>query len=398
MKEEIFESSSSNSSSSSSASITSKNSSNSSNNSNSNTFMSKNITADSNLSVIASLEIFNNRIYFNDDNNRNDNMTNHDTNITMINENPNIKYSNLKKELESLDNDLKELLSTSSKPDDASLWAMLQAETARLRDRAEGIASHKGFQVYEKATLSSLEKIEEASKKIASSSSSSSSSSSTTTTTTPTTASSPSIKEPSISLSSLDQRMFTIETMLGYSSSVLESSTSLSSPAPGVDMTINGRGLAIPLINTIAKIENKLKLITSQSSSQESLIKKCEALKIELDSVNSIISTSSSSSSSSAAAATNLFNVAKSVDDLYEKAQIIEGISPDLPKILNRLQYLEQLSSLSSSFDKRVDAMKGEIDNIRTLLNNNNDSIAIMKTSLSEQMSALADACKKLKK
>jgi hypothetical protein len=162
-------------------------------------------------------------------------------------------------------------------------------------------------------------------------------------------------------------------------------------------MTINGRGLAIPLIDTIAKIENKLKLITSQSSSQESLIKKCEALKIELDSVNSIISTSSSSSSSSSAA-TNLFNVAKSVDDLYEKAQIIEGISPDLPKILNRLQYLEQLSSLSSSFDKRVDTMKGEIDNIRTLLNTNNDSITIMKTNLSEQMSALADACKKLKK
>jgi hypothetical protein len=262
---------------------------------------------------------------------------------------------------------------------------MLQAETTRLRDRAEGIASHKGFQLYEKATLSSLEKIEEASKKITSSSS---------TTTTTTTASSPSIKEPSISLSSLDQRMFTIETMLGYSSSVLESSTSLSSPAPGVDMTINGRGLAIPLIDTIAKIENKLKLITSQSSSQESLIKKCEALKIELDSVNSIISTSSSSSS----AATNLFNVAKSVDDLYEKAQIIEGISPDLPKILNRLQYLEQLSSLSSSFDKRVDTMKGEIDNIRTLLNTNNDSITIMKSNLSEQMSALADACKKLKK
>ena len=131
---------------------------------------------------------------------------------------------------------------------------------------------------------------------------------------------------------------------------------------------------------------------------QESLIKKCEALKIELDSVNSIISTSSSSSSSSSsAAATNLFNVAKSVDDLYEKAQIIEGISPDLPKILNRLQYLEQLSSLSSSFDKRVDTMKGEIDNIRTLLNTNNESITIMKTSLSEQMLALADACKKLK-
>ena len=387
MKEEIFESSSS-----STATTNNKNYSNSSinsnSNSNSNTFISKNITVDSNLSVMASLEIFNNRIYFNDDNNRNDSMTNNDTNITMINENPNIKYRNLKKELESLDNDLKELLSTSSKPDDANLWAMLQAETTRLRDRAEGIASHKGFQVYEKATLSSLEKIEEASKKITSSSSSSS---------TTTTTSSPSIKEPSISLSSLDQRMFTIETMLGYSSSVLESSTSLSSPAPGVDMTINGRGLAIPLIDTIAKIENKLKLITSQSSSQESLIKKCEALKIELDSVNSIISTSSSSSSSSSAAATNLFNVAKSVDDLYEKAQIIEGISPDLPKILNRLQYLEQLSSLSSSFDKRVDTMKGEIDNIRTLLNTNNESITIMKTSLSEQMLALADACKKLK-
>ena len=385
MKEEIYESSSS-------STATNRSSNSNSNNSDSNTFISKNITVDSNLSVMASLEIFNNRIYFNDDNNRNDNMTNNDTNITMINENPNIKYSNIKKELESLDKDLKELLSTSSKPDDANLWAMLQAETTRLRDRAEGIASHKGFQLYEKATLSSLEKIEEASKKITSSST-------TTTTSTPTTASSPSIKEPSISLSSLDQRMFTIETMLGYSSSVLESSTSLSSPAPGVDMTINGRGLAIPLIDTIAKIENKLKLITSQSSSQESLIKKCEALKIELDSVNSIISTSSSSSSSSSSsAATNLFNVAKSVDDLYEKAQIIEGISPDLPKILNRLQYLEQLSSLSSSFDKRVDTMKGEIDNIRTLLNTNNDSITIMKSNLSEQMSALADACKKLKK
>ena len=350
------------------------------------------------------LEVFNSKIYYNNDDNQSNNTTSRSTSTSrmncsnvMIDENPKVKYNKLKKELESLDRDLKELLTSTTKPDDASVWAMLQAETVRLRDRVDNINNHKGFQVYENLVLSSVQKIEEASKKISSplpspSSSSSSSSSSSTTTATRSLPSQSTVSS-SISLSSLDQRIFTIETMLGHSSNVLESSSSLSSSAPGIDMTISGRGHAIPLIDTINKIDNKLKQLSSPSSSQESLVKKCEALKVELESVNSQISTTASSSPAS-----NLFNAAKIIDDLYEKAQIIEGISPDLPKILHRLQNLEQLSLLSSSFNQRVDNMKSDIKSIDSLLKSNNDSIANMKISLSEQMTSLAEACKKLGK
>ena len=60
---------------------------------------------------------------------------------------------------------------------------MIQAETARLRNQADGIAGHKGFQVYNSLIQSSVEKIQEASKKISSSSSSSTTATTTTTTT-----------------------------------------------------------------------------------------------------------------------------------------------------------------------------------------------------------------------
>ena len=384
LEEEIFESSSS------------SNCGNIENNNLKNGYSSS-IILDNNISIASSLEFFNNKIYYSNNDRSKDIISttsnrNNVYNNSIMNENPTIKYEKLKKELAVLDKDLKELLSSTIKPDDANVWTMIQAETAKLRNQADGMAGHKGFQIYNNLIQSSVEKIQEASKNISSSSSSSSTTTTTTTTPTTTTTSTSSIgsSQSSSSLTSLDHRLFTIETLLGYSSNVLESSSSLSSSAPGLDMTITGRGIAIPIMDTINKIENKIKLLST--SSQESLIKKAEMLKAELDSVNSMISSPSSSSSP------NLYNAAKAVDDLYEKVQFIEGISSDIPKIYNRLQYLEQLSLISSSFDQRIDKMKIEIGDIQTLLKTNDESIVSMKSSLSEQMNTLVEACKKIGK
>ena len=183
-------------------------------------------------------------------------------------------------------------------------------------------------------------------------------------------------------LTSLERRVFSLETLLGSSSNVLDmENTSNSSSNNHIKNLLVSS--PFPVIDTLARLEKMVNLLDDRKL--ESLRTKAKAVYVELEAMTKEKSRSATSVEQKA------IDAALKVDHLASKAQNLEAISSDLPNLLIRLKTLESTHLAATSHASRVEQMEILTDQLENQVAENAEVVHELKQSMASNLSTFMD-------
>lgn len=272
----------------------------------------------------------------------------------MYQEHPLSKYNRLQNELNDLIKYLADTNSCSSgtssnsndqKPSDSSLMSLLLQESMKLKETYElTIKGHEGFKSFENSSSLLHRKLDGAIESIASTHTAKSS-----------TDDHKQVLQCQHTLSSLENRLFKLETLIGCSNNY---QMSCNKPIPNDPFPVLVP--SIPLIDSVNRIGKAMLLLQDNPVLVDVVRSKLDMLRYDLETVIKLHSSSNNSSTGSKSL--------QKAGDLLEKVDIIAAVSADIPVIHNRLRDLNAVANASTDYSNRLKLIKESIGNFHTIV------------------------------
>lgn len=273
----------------------------------------------------------------------------------------------------------------------SSIWSLLQAQTAHLKQTAAKLESHKAFRAQDPAAK---EKELAAAVESLSLNSNESANAGGINSTTARGASGSGEVESNELLYALEKRIYHLETLLGSLSNYndIVQSVGKLSHSVGHKHSTMPTSTPFPLLETIAKLEARVALLSPAEI--ETIRAKCNTLKMDLE--------NTMKSKAAAAAESRAIEAVKTLSDLLEKIEKVESIAGDLPALVLRLKTLEHVHVAASTFNTRLQQLENDVKDIAGDLSSNRDVLATLKQNLQENLATvqanIATVNKKLEK
>lgn len=276
-------------------------------------------------------------------------------------ESPLQRYSRLRIELDQLKSDL-DSMATAESANSSSIWSVLQQETGKLVAVTETLGRHESLLQLQRTIDGKENVISNIVNEVK------------TTSASPESSSSRVVSLTDAEFLALEQRVHTLETVLGYSHNSTDVAAALSS----------GKTIAqsFPLMDTIAKLEQRVSMFDSVNL--ETLRAKTAALKADLEATLKL-----KSASGAGGAADKLAESVRKVDDLLESLKKVEVVAEDLPSIVVRLKTLEKVHLSASTFASRLNLIESEVKAVAGDLKSNREVLGELKNGLAENMSVV---------
>jgi len=281
-------------------------------------------------------------------------------------ESPLQRFARLRGELDDLVGDLDALVKDeegSGKSKDASMWSVLQGEARQMIVKMVEIKDHGGFKVHQQLEGNAAQRLKQLSSKMLEASAPSAASA---------TGPSPSPSPPPPPFSevvALERRVSALETVLGHASNMLDSDNYSHR---------GGLGAAsgtFPLVDAVMRLDRRLSL--ADPSVIDALRAKAAQLKTELEGVSKAKAASSSQD-------LQAVEMAKKVDELYERVERVRVVADEAPALIVRLKTLDRVHSAAAGFSLRLDDMEKSVGGLAQELQSNAQVLASLQQGLAE--------------
>jgi hypothetical protein len=284
-------------------------------------------------------------------------------------ESPLQRFTRLRSELSQLQSDLTVMTNdeASREQQGASSWGLLQKETEKILMSVNSLAVHKALDPNAKSRQLSANELSDlvsnlsvgetevaVDSKINSTSSSSLASVS--------------------DLSSLEARVFGLESLLGSTANVLDMESLVASSEGGGVGNSSGRKANFPLIDCLSRLERRVEKFDERFL--ESLRSKATTVRSELEAMNRERTRGATSAEQKA------IDAASRVEDLHERARRVESLVTELPALLVRLQTLDSTHRTAALFAQRIDVMEQAVQGATSLVADNAEILKTLRGSI----------------
>lgn len=321
-----------------------------------------------NLNPSAAFEVFAGKSFFN-----RSNYSLADT-IEKRTESPLQRFARLRGELDDLQNDLDAIVKEEVNQE-SSVWSTLQTEARKMVSNLIEIKDHDGFKLHQKKTDSITQRFEQVSSKILQASSVPPLPSASTSSSSSSVGPAPS---SDTDVMALERRVSALETMLGFTSNVLDAEGSISAVS-------SVKGCTFPLVDTVLRLERRVSLM--DPTTLETLRSKAALLKTELEALHKV---------KGSAQELQTLEAARRVDDLYQQVERVRLIAEEAPTLIVRLKTLEHIHSAAALFTQRLDMMEQTVVALTGEIKSNDDVLSSLKSGLAENSKTILENLNKM--
>lgn len=189
--------------------------------------------------------------------------------------------------------------------------------------------------------------------------------------------------DTSNSISSLESRIFILETFLG-NDATNSSSFDISDFSSSLNST-KSASTSLPYLDMLSKVEGKLSLI--DSSNLDTVKLKLSSVRLDLETINK---------SKNAITDDKVWNGVKKVDDIIAWIKSVESFNEDLPQLLMRLKTLENTHIAASNLSIRFNTAEQLVGEVSDSVQENSQLLIKLENSLSESLLSMENNIKVL--
>jgi hypothetical protein len=274
-------------------------------------------------------------------------------------ESPLQRYSRLKSELDELKFDLDSMV-VDDKSISTSVWSILQSETRKLIAHTSALENHKTLvdlrtNIGDETTIPTASIVVDGLLGDVTRGDSF-----------------PAVGSGDREFLRLEQRIHQLETVLGYSQNLAESTAHANNKQTLLS--------SYPLVETISRLEQRVSMV--DTAHVESLRVKTATLKNDLDAVSKAKTTSSASELKAVEAA-------RKVEDLLVGVRKMEAVAEDLPALVLRLKTLERIHLSAGTFTSRLSQMEEELRGAVGDLRSNKEVLSALKEGFVENVAVM---------
>jgi hypothetical protein len=180
----------------------------------------------------------------------------------------------------------------------------------------------------------------------------------------------------SASVTELEKRLFTLESMLGTTSNLLD----IESVGDGYEET---RGSVFPLVDCVARMERRVDTLDERTL--ESIRNKAIAVQSELEAMNR------EKGRGASVAEQKAMDAAAAVDDLVKRAKRADAVAKEVPPLLVRLKTLEGTHVAATTFAQRLETLEVAVNQTSDVVSENGEILKTLRQSITSSISIFKD-------